>query len=59
MELLTSKKFKLPVLYFITDRAEIKDIPIGVPFIMGNGSDKKYFIQLFIIICRIYLGLMT
>lgn len=46
MELLTSKKFKLPVLYFITDRAEIKDIPIGVPFIMGNETDKKYFIQL-------------
>lgn len=46
MELLTSKKFKLPVLYFITDRVEIKDIPIGVPFIMGNVSDKKYFIQL-------------
>ena len=46
MELLTSKKFKLPVLYFITDRVEIKDIPIGIPFIMGNASDKKYFIQL-------------
>ena len=46
MELLTSKKFKLPILYFITDRVEIKDIAIGIPFIMGNETDKKYFIQL-------------
>jgi hypothetical protein len=46
MELLKSKKFKLPVLYFIEDRKEIKDIPIGVPFIVGNSKDKKYFIQL-------------
>ena len=46
MELLTSKKFKLPTLYFLTDRAEIKDIPIGIPFIIGNETDKEYFIQL-------------
>ena len=46
MELLTSKRFKLPVLYFITDRKEIKDIPIGVPFLYGNEKDKAYFIQL-------------
>ena len=46
MELLTSKRFKLPTLYFIEGREEIKDIPIGIPFIMGNENDKKYFIQL-------------
>ena len=46
MELLTSKRFKLPILYFITDRKEIKDIPIGVPFLYGNETDKRYFIQL-------------
>jgi hypothetical protein len=46
MELLTSKKFKLPTLYFLTNREEIKDLPIGIPFIMGNEKDKAYFIQL-------------
>ena len=46
MELLHSKKFKLPIIYFISDRKEIKDIPIGVPFIAGNEEDKEYFIKL-------------
>lgn len=46
MELLTSKKFKLPTLYFLTNREEIKELPIGIPFIMGNETDKAYFIQL-------------
>lgn len=46
MKLLKSKKFKLPTLYFITDRKEIKDIPIGVPFIYGNEKDKEYLVRL-------------
>lgn len=46
MELLTSSKFKLPTLYFVSDREKIKDIPVGVPFIYGNEKDKPYFIQL-------------
>lgn len=46
MKLLESKKFKLPTLYFITDRKEIKDIPIGVPFIFGDKKDEKYFVKL-------------
>lgn len=46
MELLQSEKFKLPTLYFITDRDEIKDIPVGVPFIYGKSSDKKYLIRI-------------
>jgi hypothetical protein len=46
MELLTSKKFKLPTLYFLTSREEIKELPIGIPFILGNEKDKAYFIQL-------------
>ena len=48
MELLTSKKFKLPTLYFLTNREEIKELPIGIPFIMGNETDKAYFIQLYL-----------
>jgi hypothetical protein len=46
MELLRSEKFKLPTLYFITDRKEIRDIPIGVPYVYGNEEDKEYFIRL-------------
>jgi hypothetical protein len=33
-------------LYFLTNREEIKELPIGIPFIMGNETDKAYFIQL-------------
>lgn len=46
MKLLLSKRIKLPILYFITDREEIKDIPIGVPFIYGDKKDENYFIRL-------------
>ena len=46
MELLKSEKFKLPVLYFITDREEIKQLPIGVPFIVGTEKDKPHIIRL-------------
>lgn len=46
MELLKSKKFELPILYFISDRNKIKDIPVGVPFIYGNAKDKNRFIRM-------------
>ena len=46
MELLRSSKFELPVLYFIKDREEIKNIPIGVPFIYGNRKDKGRIIRM-------------
>lgn len=46
MEILKSKKFKLPILYFITDREEIKDLPIGIPFIYGSEKDKNHIIRL-------------
>lgn len=46
MELLKSKKFELPKLYFIDDREKIKDIPIGVPFIYGNRQDKYRIIRM-------------
>lgn len=46
MELLTSKRFKLPVLYFITDREEIKKVPVGVPFIFGDENIKPQIIQI-------------
>lgn len=46
MELLKSKKFKLPTLYFLTDRKEIKDLSTGVPFIFADNKTKKYIIRL-------------
>jgi hypothetical protein len=46
MELLRSVKFEIPKLFFIEDRNEIKDIPIGVPFIYGNNKDKKRIIRM-------------
>jgi hypothetical protein len=46
MELLRSEKFKLPTVYFITDRKEIADIPIGISYFYGDEKDKPYIIRL-------------
>jgi len=46
MELLTSKKFKLPTLYFIYDREDIKKLPVGVPFIFGDAAIKSQVIKI-------------
>lgn len=46
MELLKSKKFEIPVIYYITDREEIKDLPIGIPFIYGKEKEKEAIIRL-------------
>jgi len=46
MEQLTSKRFELPVLYFITNKKEIKDLPLGMPFFYGDESIKPYIIRL-------------
>jgi hypothetical protein len=46
MKLLKSKKLKLPQLYFISDRALIKDIPIGVPFIFGDPTIEKSIVRI-------------
>ena len=46
MKLLQSSKMTLPVLYFISDRSKIPDIPIGVPFIYGDENTEKYIIRI-------------
>lgn len=46
MKLLESKEFKLPEVYFITDRSVIKDIPIGVPFIFGDAGCESALIRI-------------
>lgn len=45
MKLLESKRFKLPKVFFITDREQIKDVPIGVPFIFGEDKNKEDLIR--------------
>jgi hypothetical protein len=46
MKILSSKKFKLPTLYFITERIEINDLPVGVPFIYGDAKEEEFLIRL-------------
>ncbi len=46
MKLLESKKLKLPQVYLIEDKSEIKNIPIGIPFILSNPNMEKYLIRI-------------
>lgn len=46
MKLLNSLKFKLPDVFFITDRNKIKELPIGVPFIYGSVKEEKHIVTL-------------
>lgn len=46
MKLLKSEKLELPQVFLITDRAEINELPIGIPFIYSEAKNEKYLIQL-------------
>ena len=46
MKLLASTKFALPKVYFITNREEIKDIPVGVPFIFGDKEVEAHLVRI-------------
>lgn len=46
MKLLESEKFKLPKIFFVTDRSVIKELPIGVPFIYATPDMEKYLVKL-------------
>jgi len=46
MILLKSRKLELPQVFFISDRSEIKDVPIGVPFIYGDKTVKNSLIRI-------------
>lgn len=46
MKLLQSKKFKLPQVFFITAREEIKEVPIGVPFIYGAAKNEEDLVRI-------------
>lgn len=46
MELLISKKFKLPDIFFISNKNEISKLPLGVPFFYGDEPLKPFIIKL-------------
>lgn len=46
MKLLKSNRLKLPVVYFITDKSQIKEIPFGLPFILGKKEHEKNYIRM-------------
>lgn len=46
MKLLKSKKLSLPLVYFISDRSEIKEVPVGVPFIYGDSLREKDLVRI-------------
>jgi hypothetical protein len=47
MKKLESKKFRLPTIFLISDRSEIKEIPIGIPFIFADKEEEDSLIRLF------------
>ena len=46
IKLLESKKLTLPKVFFITEREEIKNLPIGIPFIYGDAQREPYLIRM-------------
>jgi len=46
MKLLTSKKLKLPEVFFVSNKEDIKEVPIGVPFIFGDPSTEDNLIRI-------------
>ena len=47
MKLLSSKKgLELPKLFFVTNKEEVKELPIGVPFFMGDPEIEEYIVRI-------------
>lgn len=46
MKLLKSKILELPLIYFITDREEIKELPVGVPFMYASKKEERSIIRI-------------
>ena len=46
MKLLKSKKFNLPKVYFISEKEELTEIPVGVPFIFGDENIEKNLVRI-------------
>lgn len=46
MRLLESRKFEIPKVFLVTQREEIRDVPIGVPFIYGDDYLEESLVRL-------------
>jgi hypothetical protein len=46
MKLLKSRKFELPEVYFISEREELKEVPVGVPFIYGDSVMEEHLVRI-------------
>lgn len=46
MKLLKSRKFELPDVYFVSEREELIEIPVGVPFIYGDPSEEEHLVRI-------------
>lgn len=46
IKLLESTKFEIPKVFLVTERVELKEIPIGVPFIYGDSYLEETLIRL-------------
>ena len=47
MKILKSEKgIPIPKVVYVTEQEEIKDIPIGTPFIFGDSKNEKYIVRL-------------
>jgi hypothetical protein len=46
MELLVSSKLELPTVYYVTNREDIKNIPIGIPYIFGDKVNYNAVVKL-------------
>ena len=45
MKRLLSPKINLPVMYLLEDSKELEDLPLGIPFIIGNEDALPYIIK--------------
>lgn len=46
IKLLESKKINIPKVYLVSTKEELKELPIGIPFIFGDNDIEEYLIRL-------------
>lgn len=46
MKLITSSSIKLPIVYLISSQSELRELPLGVPFIFGKKEEYGKYVKL-------------
>jgi hypothetical protein len=46
IKLLKSKKFEIPKVFLVTERSEIKELPVGIPFIFADKKRESNLVKL-------------